>query len=151
MEYLGDFDEFGTGQAYRRIADYPGIVLTTAHSAKGLEWPVCIGMIGNFHDEVLDRLRNHAEAAEEKRRLLFVLATRARDELIITAPYVAYGKSGNYTYNRFLKESFEANGQEFSIEDIEKEKKMRALDRANARKKKEIEEYKNTTASQKVS
>lgn len=151
IEYLGDFDEFGTGQAYRRIADYPGIVLTTAHSAKGLEWPVCIGMIGNFHDEVLDRLRNHAEAAEEKRRLLFVLATRARDELIITAPYVAYGKSGNYTYNRFLKESFEANGQEFSIEDIEKEKKMRSLDRANARKKKEIEEYKNTTASQKVS
>ena len=38
-----------------------------------------------------------------------------------------------------------------AIEDIEKEKKMRSLDRANARKKKEIEEYKNTTASQKVS
>ena len=101
--------------------------------------------------KVLDRLRNHAEAVEEKRRPLFVLATRARDELIIAAPYVAYGKSGNYTYNRFLKESFEASGQEFSIEDIEKEKKMRSLDRANARKKKEIEEYKNTTASQKVS
>lgn len=159
LEYLGDFDEFGTGQAYRRIADYPGVVLTTAHSAKGLEWPVCFGMIGNFHDEVLDNLgRRKEEAIEEKRRLLFVLATRARDELYITAPYVAYGKAGNYTYNRFLKESYEANGQNFSITEIENEKKMRALDKANAKKKKEIEEYnrskkevKNSESSEKVS
>ena len=62
---------------------------------------------------------------------------------------VAYGKKGHYTYNQFLKDSYEANGQVFSIFDIQKEadeielakKKKRAEERAElAAKMKKIKE-----------
>ena len=43
---------------------------------------------------------------EETRRLLFVSATRARDELYITGLY-ANGTKMNKVENRFLKELFE--------------------------------------------
>lgn len=40
VEYCNDFLVFGTKNEARREHDYPGIVLTTCHSSKGLEWPV---------------------------------------------------------------------------------------------------------------
>lgn len=75
-------------------------------------------------------------ALEEQRRLLFVTATRARDELFVTGKYVAYGKKGQYTYNMFLQESFEANDQKFNIFNIQKEAEEIALEK----KKKRAEE-----------
>jgi DNA helicase-2/ATP-dependent DNA helicase PcrA len=67
-----------------RLEEEDVVTLTTAHSAKGTETPVCYlirvepGMyphlrsLGNFDQE------------EEERRILYVAMTRAKDELIIT-------------------------------------------------------------------
>lgn len=58
-----------------------------------------------------------ADEKEERRRLLFVSATRARDELHITGQKVAYGDKKNRTYNAFLVECYQILGKEFSIEE----------------------------------
>jgi superfamily I DNA/RNA helicase len=141
VEYCNDFLVFGTKNEARREHDYPGVVLTTCHSSKGLEWPIVYASISQFDSE---KKSLHAgsgasiKALEEVRRLLFVTATRARDELYVTGKYIAYGKKGHYTYNQFLKDSFEANGQIFSIFDIQKE----ADEIAQAKKKQKAEERK---------
>ena len=152
VEYCNDFLVFGAKNEARREHDYPGVVLTTCHSSKGLEWPIVYASLSQFDSE---KKSLHAgsgasiRALEEVRRLLFVTATRARDELYVTGKYVAYGKKGHYTYNQFLKDSYEANGQVFSIFDIQKEadeielakKKKRAEERAElAAKMKKIKE-----------
>jgi ATP-dependent exoDNAse (exonuclease V) beta subunit len=141
VEYCNDFLVFGTKNEARREHDYPGVVLTTCHSSKGLEWPVVYASLSQFDSE---KKALHAgsgasiRALEEVRRLLFVTATRARDELYVTGKYVAYGKKGHYTYNQFLRDSYEANGQVFSIFDIQKEADEIAL----AKKKQKAEERK---------
>ena len=142
IEYCNDFLVFGTKNEARREHDYPGVVLTTCHSSKGLEWPIVYASLSQFDSE---RKALHSgsgaaiTATEETRRLLFVTATRARDELYVTGKYVAYGKKGKYTYNQFLKDSFECNGQTFSIFEIQKEADAIAMEkkkqRAEERKK----------------
>ena len=140
IDYCNDFLVFGTKNEARREHDYPGIVLTTCHSSKGLEWPIVYASISQFDSEQKNLHSGSSasiKALEEVRRLLFVTATRARDELYVTGRYVAYGKKGNYTYNQFLKDSFESNDQVFSIFEIQKEaheldmekKKQRAEER----------------------
>lgn len=134
IDYCNDFLIFGTKNEARREHDYPGIVLTTCHSSKGLEWPVVYASLSQFDSEQKNLHSGSASsirALEEVRRLLFVTATRARDELYVTGRYVAYGKKGNYTYNQFLKDAFECNGQIFSIFEIQKE-----ADAINMEKKK---------------
>ena len=111
IDYCNHFVEYGGQNAVRRTHNYPGIVLTTAHSSKGLEWPVVFDMISKYDTPELHKASSFAaNLLEEKRRLLFVSATRARDELYITGQYVAYGKRGDYHYNQFLMESAEAEG-----------------------------------------
>jgi DNA helicase-2/ATP-dependent DNA helicase PcrA len=62
------------------------LTLSTVHSAKGLEWPVVIiiwvteGRFPPF------RAYNNPLAIEEERRLMYVAATRAKDELIMCYP-----------------------------------------------------------------
>lgn len=90
LEYILDFGLYGEKEAAKRCKDYPGIVLTTAHSSKGMEWPIVINEISKYHDKNLVN-----EDVEEKRRLFFVSATRARDELYIVSQRYAYGSKGN--------------------------------------------------------
>jgi DNA helicase-2/ATP-dependent DNA helicase PcrA len=76
-------------------ADDPGyerVTLTTIHQAKGLEWDVVfiIWLVeGRFpsHKSLQD-----IEGEEEERRLFYVAATRARDELYLTYPLWDYGR-----------------------------------------------------------
>ncbi len=136
VEYIRDYEEFGKAEAKRRDHKYPGVVLTTAHSSKGLEWPVVFNSISNYDSEDLHK-SSAWDKVEEKRRLLFVSCTRARDELIVTGRYSAFGsiKTG-YTYNQFLIELFEINGMEFSPSSIEAQ---RDLKRKEQREKKKAE------------
>lgn len=141
IEYCKDFEKYGSTAAIRRCRDYPGIVLTTAHSSKGLEWPVVFNSISKYYTpDVVHKLPR----LEEKRRLLFVSATRARDELYITGQYVAFGTKEDRTYNLFLKECYDALGMEFNpIDPLEIEKKrmkeQEKADRKAERERKKME------------
>ena len=65
-----------------------GVILTTMHSAKGLEFPV-VFVIGAA-DGLFPTNRSIEEGdVEEERRLFYVASTRAMDYLIITYPKVS--------------------------------------------------------------
>ena len=62
------------------------LILSTVHSAKGLEWPfvfIIWAMEGYFPSA---RAYSNDGAIEEERRLMYVAATRAKDQLIICYP-----------------------------------------------------------------
>lgn len=143
FEYLNEFYLYGSSAAVKRNCSYPGVVLTTAHSSKGLEWKVVFNMISKYDSKELKR---HWSDIDERRRLLFVSSTRARDELYVTSQYTAYGKRGDYTYNRFLIESLQAIGETFSATNVETERTIRAelakAKRAEEKKQKEAEKIK---------
>ena len=102
IEYCRSFSMYGDGVEYRRTEKYPGVALVTAHSSKGLEWPVVFNTISNY--------THAASNVEEIRRLLFVSATRARDELFISALWHAEKNK----LNPYLREAFDNVGQLYS-------------------------------------
>jgi DNA helicase-2/ATP-dependent DNA helicase PcrA len=62
------------------------VVVSTVHSAKGLEWPIVHLphlVDGAFPSDMALRSR---EGLEEERRLFYVAVTRARDELLLYCP-----------------------------------------------------------------
>ena len=72
----------------------PTIKLSTVHQAKGLEWPVVFLLWMNDGMFPSQRsLDDHATEAEE-RRLFYVAATRAKDELFLCAPEVRRMRDG---------------------------------------------------------
>ncbi len=83
------------------------LVLSTIHQAKGLEWPVCFVLWlaeGNF--PMAQAVRTQAEL-EEERRLFYVAATRAADELYLLFPTLEEGRDGPSKLlrpSRFLSE-----------------------------------------------
>ena len=102
IDYFLDFSLYGDVVEYRRTDSYPGVELVTAHSSKGLEWPIIYNTITRYQKSAVMRTVD----VEETRRLLFVSATRARDELFITGLYANCTKM-NKVENRFLKELFD--------------------------------------------
>lgn len=147
LKYLLDFELYGANVTYKRCKDYPGVVLTTAHSSKGLEWNIVYNSITKYHGKELGSDRNssrYQDRIEEKRRLLFVSLTRARDELYVTGQYVAFGSKDDRTYNFFLKDVYDCLGKEYNpIDPMEEEKermkKEEAKRKAAERRAKEKE------------
>ena len=76
--------------------DYMGkLVLSTIHSAKGLEWNAVL-LIGLVEDRFPSHhARAHAEDFEEERRLMYVACTRARQELHLYVPQSIFNRSAN--------------------------------------------------------
>jgi DNA helicase-2/ATP-dependent DNA helicase PcrA len=71
----------------RTLADK--LVLSTIHSAKGLEWKV-VFIIGASEGRFpAPYVQNKPDELEEERRLMYVAATRAEDELHIVCPLEA--------------------------------------------------------------
>ena len=70
------------------------LILSTMHSAKGLEWQVVFVL--NVHDGAIPMIHEHqvledtqmAERIDEELRLFYVAATRAKDELYLIAPKI---------------------------------------------------------------
>jgi DNA helicase-2/ATP-dependent DNA helicase PcrA len=62
------------------------VVVSTIHSAKGLEWPIV--HLPHMVDGAIpsDMALKSADGLDEERRLLYVAVTRARDELHLYAP-----------------------------------------------------------------
>ncbi|MCR5814645.1 MAG: ATP-dependent helicase [Desulfovibrio sp.] len=71
------------------------LVLSTIHSAKGLEWDAVL-LIGLVEDRFPSHhARAHAEDFEEERRLMYVACTRARQELHLYVPQRIYNRAAN--------------------------------------------------------
>ncbi|MGB9824080.1 MAG: protein kinase domain-containing protein [Candidatus Hydrothermia bacterium] len=81
LNYVSLMREFGLSS--RR---HHGVLLLTAHRAKGLEFPVVfiIGLIDGLFP--LGRHRVKAEHLDEERRLLFVALTRAQERVYLSYP-----------------------------------------------------------------
>ena len=137
ISFIKDFKRFGKNTEMKMDQKYEGVALTTAHSSKGLEWPVIINMISEYDNRALHDAKN-VEKVEETRRLLFVSMTRAMNELYVTGRYVAYSneKSGD-VYNQFLKNLYDIvdpSGESYVPQDPEKF--IREQERREARNKK---------------
>jgi DNA helicase-2/ATP-dependent DNA helicase PcrA len=85
------------------------VVISTIHSAKGLEWPVV--HVPHLVDGAMpiDMALKHPDGLEEERRLLYVAITRAREELYLYAPLRLpihrHGRDDKHTFaplSRFL-------------------------------------------------
>lgn len=93
--YIRDFVDLG-GEMLKRTDRLDGVTLSTVHSSKGLEWPIVYIIQTKFVSKT-------GRFDEERRRLLFVAATRAKDELYITGQEWL-GRGKNKSYNVMLGE-----------------------------------------------
>lgn len=107
-----------------------GVIFTTMHSAKGLEFPY-VYIIGTNEGTIphekscdIDDELKRKEAVEEERRLLYVGITRAQDELYISIPKNKYGRK--VFESRFIDEIKSPTREEF--------KAIRIGDRVNHNK-----------------
>jgi DNA helicase-2/ATP-dependent DNA helicase PcrA len=112
MERYGDLDAFLSDMALepptsmveeRLAADadrQARLTLSTVHSAKGLEWDAVFilwSLDGRFPSQyALER----EEDVEEERRLMYVAATRAREQLFFLCPAYAYDRSTQMVLNQ---------------------------------------------------
>ena len=99
ISYCQDFERFGLAEEYRRLGEYPGVKLITAHSSKGLEW----GVVFFTPDGIAKSFNRKASINDELRRLEFVAMTRARDTLHVTGLRMRKTASG-YALNVPLQE-----------------------------------------------
>lgn len=72
IRYNDSFEAFG-GEAMKRTDRVDGVTLTTAHSAKGLEWDVCFVITTKFS----------STRDEERNRLFYTACTRAKERLYV--------------------------------------------------------------------
>ena len=143
LEYIKNFRDFGEKECKKMEQSYAGVVLTTAHSSKGLEWKVVFNSLTGYDKESLHKnSRRSKERIEEVRRLLFVSVTRAKEQLFVTGQYVAYGPKDNRTYNQFLKNVYDCLGEKYDPVDheAEKEKQLKEVQKQidKALKKKRV-------------
>jgi superfamily I DNA/RNA helicase len=106
IEYIREFSLYGEDVEYRRTKKYPGVLLITAHSSKGLEWPVVYVTENKFP--------MGSAAMEETRRLFFVSATRARDELYVSGVF-NLGTKDRVKHNRLLQEAYDIKGYAYPV------------------------------------
>lgn len=85
LKYCKDFERFGLNEEFRRLGDYPGVKLITAHSSKGLEWKVVFVTLDGIAPKFDGR---SSEDRQELRRLEFVAITRAREKAFIVGTYM---------------------------------------------------------------
>ena len=152
LEYSRIFKKYGYTMEKRMDQKYDGVTIVTAHSSKGLEWPVCFCTISSFDCEAFHRgSRYKKKAIEETRRVLFVALTRARDELYVTGTYISSGnEKDGYIYNQFLKEIYDIKGMAYDPIDHEKEAEKAAKKAAKSSSKKKASSKNNSSKSREM-
>jgi DNA helicase-2/ATP-dependent DNA helicase PcrA len=108
--FLEEITLFGEPSGETVIAaekDDERLVLSSIHQAKGLEWRAVfvIGLVEDRFPNV--RAAKTAEGLEEERRLFYVAATRAKDELVLVHPLAVFDRYGIVVVtesSRFLRE-----------------------------------------------
>jgi DNA helicase II / ATP-dependent DNA helicase PcrA len=95
-----------------------GVLLTSVHKAKGLEWPLVIipGLSEQFFPYQSEGDFNAPLDIESERRLLYVAMTRARQQLYLILPLATQGKSAGRadTPSRFVVEMQLAVARQFN-------------------------------------
>ena len=95
------FKLYNTKDEIKREGIYEAVTLVTAHSSKGREWKHCFVSLSDF--DSLSRMS--LDEIEERRRLIFVAVTRARDTLTITSTRMTESKTElSAKVNRFFDE-----------------------------------------------
>jgi DNA helicase-2/ATP-dependent DNA helicase PcrA len=95
-------------EADAAVDNAESVRLSTVHQAKGLEWPVVIVLWmtdGMFPSQ--RSLNESGDGDAEERRLFYVAATRAKDELVLCVPEVRRSRDGGVFYckpSRFIDE-----------------------------------------------
>lgn len=86
--------------------DRPMIRLSTIHQAKGLEYPI-VFVIGCAEEMFPLKRAIESGDVDEERRLFYVAATRAKDELYMLYPKIrsSYGEPGLMEASRFVREA----------------------------------------------
>ena len=94
------------------VLDEDYLVLSTMHSAKGLEFDAVYVIHAADGNIPSDMATGSPEEVEEERRLFYVACTRAKNHLYVTHPLryytQPYGRSDNHGYaqrSRFLSEN----------------------------------------------
>jgi len=83
------------------------VVLSSIHQAKGLEWKAVLMIWCSEGMMPLARALKEPGGEEEERRLFYVAATRAKDQLYLCYPLVDYGRGRGYLQvdpSRFIME-----------------------------------------------
>ncbi|MEJ2194813.1 MAG: ATP-dependent helicase [Ignavibacteriaceae bacterium] len=96
------------------------LTLSTIHSAKGLEWHsvFIIHAIDGYFPSA--RSAEKIESLEEERRLMYVAATRAKQNLFITYPMNMYDREAGTTFSkpsRFISEISSDKAEGWLVED----------------------------------
>lgn len=95
------------------------VVLSSIHQAKGLEWRA-VFVIGLVEDRFPNaRASRTPEGMEEERRLFYVAATRAKDELTLVHPLSAFDRYGIVVVtepSRFVRELDESLYERWVLE-----------------------------------
>ena len=137
LEYIMNFKRFGEHEEKKMEQSYQGVVLTTAHSSKGLEWKYVFNSISKYDNEYLHgKTKKAIDRKEEMRRLLFVSLTRARDEVFVSGQFIAFGtKEQGYTQNQFLEEVHYLLDETYDPVDHEAERKRLEKEKLKAERK----------------
>lgn len=96
------------------------LVLSTIHSAKGLEWHTVFiihAMEGFFPS---GQALNNLDSLEEERRLMYVASTRAKQNLYVSYPMHIFDRHSGFTFakpSRFITSIDEDIAEEWLIED----------------------------------
>lgn len=110
--FINDFSLDPPNQAFQdkdieisdKADDY--VTLSTVHSAKGLEWNTVFiihALEGLFPSH---RSVHTVDELDEERRLFYVAATRAKEQLFVTMPSYSIGYENSFSYpSRFLIEA----------------------------------------------
>lgn len=108
-EYLSHIEKVKEElQENQKQKEVNGVIFTTMHSAKGLEFDTVYvigvndGTIPHEKSYDIDDEEKIDEQIEEERRLMYVAITRAKDRLCISCPQNKYGK--RVSKSRFIDE-----------------------------------------------
>jgi DNA helicase-2/ATP-dependent DNA helicase PcrA len=81
-------------------SDDEKLVLSTIHSAKGLEWNTVIVLYALEGRFPASRAVQNEETIEEERRLMYVACTRAKEHLFITYPINIYDRESGLVLSK---------------------------------------------------
>lgn len=132
IDYVRAYEKYGKDKTKSMDADYPGVQLTTCHSAKGLEWKNVFLSLTGYDDESLHKGSRAKDEIQEARRLVFVGITRAKDSLTVTGLYcLLKGGRVTETFDVFVKEVFMESSTPYepSLAEYELRKKAKAAER----------------------